>query len=464
MKEKLKVCLLNDSFPPVIDGVANAVINYANIIEERYGSAVVVTPKYPNAEDSYSFRVVRYPSINIAPKIGYRAGYPLDVETMRELEEIPMDIIHCHCPVASAILARILREIKKVPVIFTYHTKFDIAVSESFGMKSMQEIAIKWLVHNIEACDEVWVVSEGAGENLKSLGYKGEYIVMRNGADFPKGSVSAEKINALRKQYELKEDMTLFLFVGRMMWYKGIRLSLDSLKVVKDSGKKFRMFFVGNGLEYDEIKEYVEEAGLQEECIFVGAVQDRELLRTYFSMCDLFLFPSTFDTNGLVVTEAAACETASIVLENSCASEGIIDGHNGFLTKEDVTYMSEKLLWVCTHRKELKEIGVHAMEEVYLSWEDSVRMAQDRYQEVIRQFDAEENKAYEGWDEEIYAFAADAYEKMRGLEELPTEMSMHLMEEWKLQKDHMMQKRLQLKEHMKSIKSNVKNTHWKAEK
>ena len=72
------------------------------------------------------------------------------------------------------------------------------------------------------------------------------------------------------------------------------------------------------------------------------------------------------------------------------------------------------------------------MEEVYLSWEDSVRMAQDRYQEVIRQFDAEENKAYEGWDEEIYAFAADAYEKMWGLEELPTEMSMHLMEEWKL--------------------------------
>ena len=27
--EKLNVCLLNDSFPPTIDGVANAVCNYA---------------------------------------------------------------------------------------------------------------------------------------------------------------------------------------------------------------------------------------------------------------------------------------------------------------------------------------------------------------------------------------------------------------------------------------------------
>ena len=26
----LKVCLLNDSFPPVIDGVSNAVVNYAS--------------------------------------------------------------------------------------------------------------------------------------------------------------------------------------------------------------------------------------------------------------------------------------------------------------------------------------------------------------------------------------------------------------------------------------------------
>ena len=43
MKE-LTVCLLNDSFPPLIDGVANAVVNYAKIIQERYGRAIVATP------------------------------------------------------------------------------------------------------------------------------------------------------------------------------------------------------------------------------------------------------------------------------------------------------------------------------------------------------------------------------------------------------------------------------------
>ena len=38
------ICLTNDSFPPVIDGVANAVTNYARVIEKDYGSATVVTP------------------------------------------------------------------------------------------------------------------------------------------------------------------------------------------------------------------------------------------------------------------------------------------------------------------------------------------------------------------------------------------------------------------------------------
>ncbi|MBR2977145.1 MAG: glycosyl transferase, partial [Oscillospiraceae bacterium] len=63
MDEKRRICLLNDSFPPVIDGVANAVVNYAQNIEKNYGKAVVVTPKYPEADDAaFDFPIVRYPS------------------------------------------------------------------------------------------------------------------------------------------------------------------------------------------------------------------------------------------------------------------------------------------------------------------------------------------------------------------------------------------------------------------
>ena len=63
MAEKRSICLINDSFPPVIDGVANAVTNYAAIIQRTYGDATVVTPYYPDADDgAYPFPCCAIPA------------------------------------------------------------------------------------------------------------------------------------------------------------------------------------------------------------------------------------------------------------------------------------------------------------------------------------------------------------------------------------------------------------------
>ena len=73
----LSVCLLNDSFVPQIDGVVNAVVNYAERITETGGKAMVVTPEYPGADDSaFPYPVLRYPGLDLREAVGYMAGYP----------------------------------------------------------------------------------------------------------------------------------------------------------------------------------------------------------------------------------------------------------------------------------------------------------------------------------------------------------------------------------------------------
>ena len=47
-----EICLLNDSFPPLIDGVANVVVNYAKILKTTGHGVSVVTPDFPDADDS----------------------------------------------------------------------------------------------------------------------------------------------------------------------------------------------------------------------------------------------------------------------------------------------------------------------------------------------------------------------------------------------------------------------------
>ena len=212
--EDLKVCLINDSFPPLIDGVANTVMNYAKVINEKHGKAIVAAPFHPKEKDSdFSYKVIRFPSINTERIIDYRAGYPFSYETLDKIKAENINIIHTHCPFASTILARTLREPLNCPIIFTYHTKFDVDIERTVGKGYLKDKIIKGIIRNIEACDEVWVVSEGAGENLKSLGYKGDYIVMPNGVDIPKGKVSKEEIEKYTGEYSLPENVPVFLFV-----------------------------------------------------------------------------------------------------------------------------------------------------------------------------------------------------------------------------------------------------------
>lgn len=145
------------------------------------------------------------------------------------------------------MLARAVRFQTGAPVVFTYHTKFDIDIEKRVALNPVRNASIRFLLANIYACDEVWVVSNGAGENLKSLGYTGEYILMENGTDFARGRSSQERLDKLTAQYGIQEDETVFLFVGRMMWYKGVKLSLDGLREARKEGCRFKMLLVGDG-------------------------------------------------------------------------------------------------------------------------------------------------------------------------------------------------------------------------
>ncbi len=382
----MKICLLNDSFAPVIDGVVNVVMNYAEHLTGDHGAEVIVgTPRYPEADYSgYPYKVVPYHSFDTtAFASGYRAGNPLSGEAVSALAAFSPDIIHTHCPASSAIMARILREETDAPIVFTYHTKFDVDIERVVKTKLAAKAGIHAMVSNIEACDDVWVVSRGAGENLKALGFQGEYRVMNNGVDFDKGRAAQQIVAEVTKEYDLPADVPVFLFVGRMMTYKGLPLILDALKKLSGAGQDFRMVFVGKGPDKELMEQMAEEIGLKAKCFFTGPIYDREALRAWNTRADLFLFPSTFDTNGLVVREAAACGLASVLIEGSCAAEGIINGRNGFTIQESPEAMAALLLEVCGDLGHLHEVGQNAMNEIVLSWRDSISEAYDRYQTLL---------------------------------------------------------------------------------
>ena len=112
----------------------------------------------------------------------------------------------------------------------------------------------------------------------------------------------------------------------------------------------------------------------------------RDVIRAWYTRADLFLFPSTFDTNGLVVREAAACSLASMLVRGSCAAEGIEDGVTGILIDENAESLAAALTSPSASKEFFRSVGENACREIYLSWEDAVDRARDRYRTVLERW------------------------------------------------------------------------------
>ena len=410
------ICLLNDSFPPVIDGVANAVMNYAKNLSSDEESSVVITPDYPGSDDSrFPYPVLRYPSLDLRKSTGYTAGIPFAPDILRSLEPYHVQLLHSHCPIVSTMLARELRQVLDVPLILTYHTKFDIDIANVMHSRALQEVSKRALLENINACDEVWAVSRGAAENLRSLGYEGECVIMHNGVDLPRGRVSQTQIDVVTEGFDLPAHVPVYLFVGRIMWYKGLRIILDALAALDQENRDFRMVFVGGGGDFEEVKAYSETLGLAKKVFFAGPVHQRELLRAWYCRADLFLFPSTFDTNGLVVREAAACALGSVLIAGSCAAEGVTNERNGLLIEENAQSLAQCLRGLSKEAMAL--IGSYAQKELYLSWEDAVKAARERYQVVIDRYHSGAYAPYRRRMEPVFKANGELMEGLARLED-----------------------------------------------
>ena len=92
--------LFNDNFPPVMDGVALTVQNYAYWLQEQGKEVCVVTPYAPHSQDilkSAKYQLERYASIPIPMRKPYRFGMPyLDYKFLNHLNGKHFSLTHAH--------------------------------------------------------------------------------------------------------------------------------------------------------------------------------------------------------------------------------------------------------------------------------------------------------------------------------------------------------------------------------
>lgn len=367
-----------DVYPPELDGVGRVANSYAEELSVMGDECYYIAPRAPEAEDTPEYRTLFYSGIKMLDE-PYRIGTPiLDFKYRIQKERIPFDIVHAHSPFIAGSEALLMANRRSIPIVATFHSKYYDDFYTKTRSRMLASLGTYLVVNFYNKCDEVWTVNERTAEVLREYGYRREIFIMPNGTNLytPK----PEEIAETRRQYDL-EDSPVFLFVGQMNWKKNIRMTLQAVALFAKK-RKCRMLMVGQGPDEHEIARYVHELNLGDTVIFTGHICDRDRLMSIYGCSDLLIFPSIYDNAPMVVREAAAMGTPSILMRGSCASEGVADGVNGLLCENT----PESILDCMERGLECRDaLGAEARKTIPVQWSGIIQKARERYIYLIEQ-------------------------------------------------------------------------------
>jgi glycosyltransferase involved in cell wall biosynthesis len=278
-------------------------------------------------------------------------------------------------------------------MVATFHSKYRPDFEHNVPNKRVVDWMVKQIINFFEKADEVWIPLPAVEETLREYGYKGHVEVVENGNDFYTPSAKIEVMRAeMREELGLLPDETMLLFVGQHIWEKNIAFILDSLALIKD--KPFQLYMVGTGYAVHEIRHKIKELGLSHNVTMLGNIHDRERLKRIYAASDIFIFPSLYDTCGLVVREAAAMHTPSLMLAGSTAATAITDGVNGFVSPDSTAEYARRIVALMENKNELKRVGRKASLTISRSWESVIEEVILRYQDICTSYKLKHNSIY----------------------------------------------------------------------
>ena len=301
---------------------------------------------------------------------------------MTKLLKRKFKIVHAHSPFTTGLLGAKVAKAQKIPLIATFHSKFRDDFAKVIPSDFVVDQMLKVTMDFFNKADEVWVPQESVVEVIREYGFKGPVEVVDNGSDLVADYPDAYFADA-RKALGIAPEEFVLLFVGQHIWQKNTRFVIDALERIKDI--PFRMYFVGTGYAAEEMKALVSEKGLDSQVTFTGMLTDRDEITRYYAASDLFIFPSLYDNAPLVVREAAALHTPSVMLEGSTAATILRDGENGFLVENDLDAFVARLRELIHDPERVHRVGLQASRSIVRSWEDVVGEVLDRYNRLIAQ-------------------------------------------------------------------------------
>ncbi|MBN8836627.1 MAG: glycosyltransferase family 4 protein [Sphingobacteriia bacterium] len=143
----------------------------------------------------------------------------------------------------------------------------------------------------------------------------------------------------IKNQWQLQSTHKILLTIARQSsqeQYKGYDIVLNALPQIKKHINNVKYFLVGKAdeAEFNRINLLIDELGIRNEVIQTGFVEEKDL-KSYYSMCDVFIMPSKGEGFGIVFLEALACNKKVIAGNGDGSADALLGGELGVLVNPD---------------------------------------------------------------------------------------------------------------------------------
>jgi len=199
-----------------------------------------------------------------------------------------------------------------LPFVFHVHS-----TERGRTMGNGSEVVSNVELRAAQTADMLVTVSNAMKEELIGLGFPAEKIrVVYNGVDPQKYSrelVSDEKIREVRQQYGLKDNDVMVLFLGRLVWVKGVDKLIAAMPHVLEKIPNAKLVIVGLGDMREYLERMVQNLKLQDVVKFRFEFIAEEERIAHYAACDVAAFPSVYEPFGIVALEAMSMQKPVVV-------------------------------------------------------------------------------------------------------------------------------------------------------
>ena len=331
----MNIAFFTDTYSPQINGVVTSLKIFREELERQGHRVYIFCPSFAGREvpEKNVFRVfsIPYPTERMQDQ---RVVFPL-CRAFLTFHRLKIDIVHFHVPHYLGAYGLMLAYLWKIPAVHTYHTLFIQYTHYVKMRKSLAEKAVKFISRNF--CNRsvrVIVPSPEVREELSTYGVIPPIDVLPTGID-PFHGAPIRDPEALKSRYRIPEGKRRLIFVGRFAREKNIDFLLSMMTILKTKEPGYHLLLAGDGPDRRRLEGIIDSLNLRDVVTVTGYIP-RPLVFDLLRLSDLLVFPSSTETQGLVLLESMTVGLPVVAINAMGVEDVLRDGRGGIAVPQDL--------------------------------------------------------------------------------------------------------------------------------